>query len=104
MIPLAGEIIDGFVWGRGSTDCKSTLCLTLEAVEYLLKKGFVPDRDIYLEFGHDEEVGGEMGAGPLPGIAKKTASSLMRCSMRGPASIMARASTWGNPALYRQHL
>ena len=61
--PFGGEIIDGFAWGRGSTDCKSTLCLTLEAVEYLLKKGFVPDRDIYLEFGHDEEVGGEMGAG-----------------------------------------
>ncbi|MBE5781338.1 MAG: M20/M25/M40 family metallo-hydrolase, partial [Clostridiales bacterium] len=33
--PYGGEIVDGFVWGRGSCDCKSTLCLTLEAVEAL---------------------------------------------------------------------
>ena len=31
-------------------------------VEYLLGKGFTPDRDFYLAFGHDEEVRGEEGA------------------------------------------
>ncbi|MBI4083897.1 MAG: M20/M25/M40 family metallo-hydrolase [Candidatus Lambdaproteobacteria bacterium] len=34
----------------------------MEAVEYLLAEGFRPDRTVYLAFGHDEEVGGAMGA------------------------------------------
>jgi carboxypeptidase PM20D1 len=34
----------------------------LEAVEYLLKQGFEPERTVYLGFGHDEEVGGINGA------------------------------------------
>ena len=34
----------------------------LEAVEYLLKQGFEPERTVYLGFGHDEEVSGKNGA------------------------------------------
>ena len=34
----------------------------MEAAEYLINAGFQPDRDIYLVFGYDEEVGGERGA------------------------------------------
>ncbi len=33
-----------------------------EAVEYLLKQGYQPERTIYLGFGHDEEIGGVHGA------------------------------------------
>ncbi|MCK5664494.1 MAG: M20/M25/M40 family metallo-hydrolase, partial [Thiotrichaceae bacterium] len=35
---------------------------TLEAVEILLKQGFIPKKTIYLAFGHDEELGGLFGA------------------------------------------
>ncbi|MDR3345405.1 MAG: M20/M25/M40 family metallo-hydrolase [Oscillospiraceae bacterium] len=45
-----------FLWGRGSLDMKNHLICVMEAVEALLAEGFVPERDVYLCFGHDEEV------------------------------------------------
>lgn len=53
--PFGGEIADGYVHGRGSIDMKGHLIAKLEAVEYLLKQGFTPERDVYLALGHDEE-------------------------------------------------
>jgi carboxypeptidase PM20D1 len=50
------------VWGRGALDVKIGVILWLEAVEALLAQGFQPERTLYLSFGHDEEVGGELGA------------------------------------------
>jgi len=60
--PFAGELADGFVWGRGTLDCKGTLIGILEAVNNLLKSGFQPQRTVYLAFGDDEEVSGLQGA------------------------------------------
>jgi carboxypeptidase PM20D1 len=60
--PFSGEVADGFVWGRGALDIKSTVIGLLEAVEALLKTGYQPERTLYLAFGHDEEIGGWMGA------------------------------------------
>lgn len=60
--PFSGEIRDGILWGRGAMDDKISVIGILEAVEYLLSKGFKPDRTIFLAFGHDEEIGGLYGA------------------------------------------
>jgi len=60
--PFAGEISDGYVWGRGTLDDKSAVITILEAVTYLLQQGHQPQHTIYLSFGHDEEIGGETGA------------------------------------------
>lgn len=60
--PFAGEVADGFVWGRGAIDDKSPLIALCEAVERLATDGFQPTRTVILAFGHDEEVGGEDGA------------------------------------------
>lgn len=56
--PFAGEIANGYVWGRGSMDDKGNLMAILEAVELLAAQGFQPERTVMLAFGHDEEVGG----------------------------------------------
>jgi carboxypeptidase PM20D1 len=56
--PFAGIIKDESIWGRGTADDKINLIAIMEATERLLANGFVPQRTIYLAFGHDEEVGG----------------------------------------------
>lgn len=60
--PFAGEIKDGFVWGRGAWDNKANLISQMEAVEMLLAEGFKPRQTIYMVMGADEEVGGVRGA------------------------------------------
>ena len=51
-----------YIWGRGALDMKNHLIGVMEAVETLLEEGFEPERDVYLCFGHDEEVvGSETG-------------------------------------------
>ncbi|AEI49065.1 M20 family peptidase [Runella slithyformis] len=60
--PFAGDIAEGFVYGRGTLDDKVTVIGVLEAIEYLLKQNYRPERSFYLAFGHDEEVSGRHGA------------------------------------------
>ena len=68
--PFAGEVKDGFVWGRGSWDDKGNLMSQLEAVEMLVASGYKPPRTIYLAFGADEEVSGARGAAQIAALLK----------------------------------
>lgn len=60
--PFAGDIKDGYVWGRGTLDMKNQLVAILDSVERLIKDGYSPRRTIYLAFGHDEEISGYLGS------------------------------------------
>jgi len=60
--PFSGKIVDNVIWGRGAMDDKSSIFSILEAVEMLLKSDYLPERTVYLAFGHDEEVSGLNGA------------------------------------------
>lgn len=57
--PFAAEVDEeGVLWGRGTFDDKGSLAGILEAVESALAAGITPAHDVWLAFGHDEEVGG----------------------------------------------
>ena len=56
--PFAPEVIDGFLYGRGTLDTKLTLSTMLHAAERLMEEGFVPAADVYFAFGGDEETVG----------------------------------------------
>lgn len=64
--PFAGEIVDGYVYGRGALDDKGSLIGLMEAAEALAADGFQPKRTVIYMFGHDEEVS---GSGAEAGIA-----------------------------------
>lgn len=59
--PFAGDIAEGFVYGRGTLDDKVTVIGVLESVEHLLRQNHQPTRTFYLAFGHDEEISGHNG-------------------------------------------
>lgn len=69
--PYSGNIVDGYVWGRGALDDKSGVIAIAEAATLLLKKGFTPKQTVYLSFGHDEEVSGREGAGAVAKLLKE---------------------------------
>ncbi|XP_022618767.1 N-fatty-acyl-amino acid synthase/hydrolase PM20D1 isoform X1 [Seriola dumerili] len=60
--PFSAKEIDGFIYGRGTIDDKGSVMGILQALEYLLIKGYAPRRGFYIGLGHDEEVGGYKGA------------------------------------------
>ncbi|HOU11251.1 MAG TPA: M20/M25/M40 family metallo-hydrolase [Clostridiales bacterium] len=61
--PFEGFNDGEYIWGRGALDMKNQLICIMETVEDLLAEGFQPLRDVYLCFGHNEEVVGSENAG-----------------------------------------
>jgi carboxypeptidase PM20D1 len=111
------------VWGRGAIDDKGALAGILEAVEDLLSAGFVPEHDVYLSFGGDEEVqgsaagravellrergvavavvldeGGAIVQGQFPGVSEPTA--VIGIAEKGIATVELRATEPGGHAAH----
>lgn len=60
--PFSGAVANGRIYGRGSIDMKGMLFSLMESLNNVIKSKHIPERDIYLAFGFDEEVGGLHGA------------------------------------------
>ncbi len=58
--PFAGEIDQGYIYGRGSLDMKGHVIALLEAVEQCLAEGVTFKRDLYIMLGHNEETGSKL--------------------------------------------
>lgn len=53
--PFAGELIDGFLWGRGSIDMKHMVAMILTATREMQRRSVQPQRELVLAFLADEE-------------------------------------------------
>jgi acetylornithine deacetylase/succinyl-diaminopimelate desuccinylase-like protein len=61
--PWSGEVVDGFLWGRGAIDMKSQVAAEAVAAASLARGGWRPARGtLKLVFVSDEETGGDVGA------------------------------------------
>jgi len=68
--PFDGVVADKHVWGRGTLDDKGSVITMFEAAEKLIEEGFSPKRTLYFAIGHDEEIGGNGGAGVIVELLK----------------------------------
>ncbi len=60
--PFGGELVDGYVWGRGALDMKGGIVMMLAAFLRAKAEGLIPPGDIVLAILSDEEAGGTFGA------------------------------------------
>lgn len=77
--PFGGDIIDGFVYGRGTIDCKGHLFGLMEAAEALAASDYEPKRTLIFSFGHDEEIAG---------VGAQTAAELMQSRNIKPYAVI----------------
>lgn len=57
--PFSGDIENGLIWGRGTSDTKCSVMAFFQAVEELLSAGYVPENDVYLSSSCTEEWSGD---------------------------------------------
>lgn len=59
--PFDGELVDGYLWGRGSLDMKSGIAMMVTALIRTKTEGITPAGEIILALVCDEEAGGDQG-------------------------------------------
>ena len=60
--PFGGELVDGYIWGRGAVDMKGGVAMMLSAFLQVKAGGLQLPFDLIFVALSDEEVGGAMGA------------------------------------------
>jgi acetylornithine deacetylase/succinyl-diaminopimelate desuccinylase-like protein len=60
--PFGGELVDGYVWGRGALDMKGGVAMLVSAFLRAKAEGLRPPGGVILAIVSDEEGGGDVGA------------------------------------------
>lgn len=60
--PFSGNLVDGYLWGRGTLDMKGGIAMMVSAMLQTKSSGLTPAGDIVLALVCDEEAGGDQGA------------------------------------------
>jgi acetylornithine deacetylase/succinyl-diaminopimelate desuccinylase-like protein len=60
--PFAGELVDGWLWGRGALDMKGGVAMMIDAFLRAARGEIQPRGDVILAVLSDEENGGDFGA------------------------------------------
>ena len=81
--PFSGDLADGKVWGRGSSDTKCSVFAFFRAVEELLAQGFVPAQDVYLSSSCTEEWGGPGCSGLVDELTRRGVKPWLVCDEGG---------------------
>lgn len=96
--PFSAQEINGFIYGRGTIDNKQSVMGILQALEYLLEKGYTPRRTFYIGLGHDEEVNGLHGAVNIVKLLKSRGVKLLYVLDEGLAVLDGVISGLDGPA------
>lgn len=59
--PFAGEVADGYVWGRGAFDSKLTAVVGIQVIRLCKRLGLPLERDLVVVAAGDEEMGATYG-------------------------------------------
>ena len=98
--PIAGEVRDGAVWGRGACDDKYAIATVLFLIKLLKEEGFVPKENLIFSAYCDEELGGSHGA--LATVLKYPCKSLV--NMDGREKQIWNCASGGQVVYYRYHV
>jgi hypothetical protein len=90
--PFAGEIVDGYVWGRGALDMKGGVAMFVAAALRAAATQLTPAGDVVLALVSDEEA----GATPAPLTSSASARTCSRACDTPSAS--SAASRWSSVA------
>lgn len=93
--PFSGDLSEGYIWGRGAMDIKQMLTGEMEALEFCLSKGTLPERSVILAFGEDEETH-STGARALVTELEKRGVELEYVLDEGAGDV-SDAGDWGAP-------
>ncbi|MEV4105732.1 M20/M25/M40 family metallo-hydrolase [Nonomuraea sp. NPDC049649] len=78
--PFSGEVVDGYIWGRGAVDMKDMDAMMLAVLRQMVREGRRPRRDLVFAWLADEEAGGVYGAKYLtkhhPGLFEGVTESI----------------------------
>ncbi len=81
--PFSGDIADGKVWGRGSSDTKCSVMAFFQAVEELLAEGYIPEQDVYLASSCTEEWRGDGAPKLVKELQRRGVSPFLVCDEGG---------------------
>ena len=97
--PLAGEIKDGNILGRGACDDKYALATALFLIKILKEYGFAPKANLLFSAYCDEELGGSHGA--MAAVMKNPCNRIV--SMDGRQNQIWHCASGGQVVIYRYH-
>lgn len=97
--PLSGEISDGKIWGRGATDDKYAIAVSLFLMKLLKDAGFAPKANLLMTAYSDEELGGSHGA--MAAMMKYPTNRVV--NIDGIPEKIISCATGGGVVVYRFH-
>ncbi|MBO5408085.1 MAG: M20 family metallopeptidase [Clostridia bacterium] len=97
--PLSGDIENGNIYGRGATDDKYGIALSIFLMKLLKDAGFKPKKNLLFSAYVDEELGGSHGA--MAAVMKYPTKRIV--NIDGGYEMLVPSATGGGVVTYRFH-